>query len=183
MYALPAASCSLRAFSCSRCSLLTDRLRRTCMGSTRAGRDRGLRRDAGSRDARARGLSATEQSWLINQITRRTAERAAAGPAAKVRETALMIGRNPGTQGTVVPAARAPRAPNPLPADPAKPATNVVHGPPAADVPARAEPPSATPDPPAVARSARRAAPRADVSPYRAVFACARNAQDAPEQG
>ena len=180
----PVARVSPRVFSCPRSAREGPWPRRTCVRSTRAAHDRGIRREADvqGRETAARPLTTTELRWLLDQMARRKNGGVAAEPATDPGGTSDMISSNPGAQGStasrtaipVTPASETVTVPGTEIAVAAARPTLV------ALAAARAARASAAVHGTQNARSAPRAAPRADDTPYRAVFACALQAKDAP---
>lgn len=154
------------------------------MRSTRAAYEPGVRRRGpGAPEGPTRALNTTERLWLLEQLIQRRSADAVGEPAADAGGTSDMNGKLPVTH-------EAPAAPPPVrratetePAPVTEPAAAAVRPTLAAiGAAARAAHASAAAAATHIARSAHRATPRADVTPYRAVFACAMNAQDAPDK-
>jgi len=156
--------------------------------STHAGLDRSFRRDADVLASTSRPLSTTERRWLLDQMARHGNGGVAAQPAAISGGISDMISSDPGAHeptaaAAETPALRAELAPaGEMSAAPLAPARPTL----VARATARTATTRATAATAAAAgqvgRSASRAAPRLEGTPYRAVFACAMRAQAAPEE-
>ena len=174
---LPVASHSSRAFSCL---ALGDHQRwRSNVRNPVAGPDRRLRRSSGrvAFEPRAsRPLTAAEQRWLLDQMSRRVSvQGAAANPAVGPRGTAAMMMGRPSAQTAVAPVTSLPATGHELASSAA---SSVVPGAGAAPVAPGTAGENAT-----SGRGETRMELGVMATKYRAFFACASHARDTSTDG